>query len=85
MLPFWKPEEIGEQIEGLATEARSITGNYGESVLMNIGDFAVNVTAGLGELPKQAGKYIRLTYLGEMESQKTGRLFKDFKIEVSDV
>lgn len=84
MFPFWKPESSGEQIEGIAGAVRQITGKYGPSDIINIGDYTVHITAGLSELLHQPGKYVRLTYLGEALNERTGNRYKDFQIEVSD-
>jgi hypothetical protein len=84
MLPFWKPETSGEQIEGLAGKVRQITGKFGQSDIINVGEYAVNITAGLSELAGLEGKYVRLTYMGDALNERTGNHYKDFKIEVAD-
>lgn len=81
MLPFWKPEEEGEQIEGVVQNLHEIESNYGKQMVCDIGDYSVGISAGLAPLTNLVGQYVRLTYQGEVLNEKTGRTFRSYLIE----
>ena len=79
--PFWKPETEGTQIEGIVSHLREVPGQFGVQEVIDVGEFSVGISAGLGPLPAYEGKYVRITYQG-FDKSKKGRDFKKFLIEV---
>jgi hypothetical protein len=79
--PFWKPEQEGQQIEGIVSQVRDVPGQFGTQTVVDVGDFSVGVSAGLNRLLAYEGRYVRITYQG-FDRAKSGRDFKKFLIEV---
>ncbi len=81
--PFWNPNPK-DFIEGDVGNLRSMNGNFGPQDIIDVGEFSVNLSAGLAPMYKLLGKFVRLTYIGMENNPNTGRDFKKFKIEVSE-
>ena len=79
ILPFWKPEEEGEQIEGVIQNLHDIESIW--KLVCDIGDYSVGISTSLAPLTNLVGQYVRLTYQGEVLNEKTGRTFRSYLIE----
>jgi len=78
---FWNPDKPGDQIVGNVSNIRQIEGNFGMQTIADVGDFSVNVSAGIKKLLEHVDDYVRITYEGFAKSN-TGRDFKKYKLEV---
>lgn len=78
---FWKPEKEGQQIEGVVTNVREVTGDFGQQTVVDVGPFSVGISGGLKRLPGFENMYVRITYQG-WDKTKKGTDFKKFLIEV---
>lgn len=84
-LEFWKHKEQKEVIGFFEEWA---TDNYGEHAVLNSGEDLIhlpNLMALNGKLKATKvtqGNKIKIVYLGEVKSKKSGRLYEDFDIFV---
>lgn len=69
----WIPDREGEQIEGFVLPSEDFKGDYGPVPTVIIGEKRVLCGAGLKDLPKLEGKFVRLVYLGKEPSKHKGR------------
>jgi hypothetical protein len=79
MSPFWKPEKEGETIEGYVEDIRSIEGEFGANEVCTIGDFTVGISAGLLQLRRMNGEYVKVVYEGIIPLEK-GKKLKKFSV-----
>lgn len=57
-------------IEGVVSNMRQVTGQYGAQDVVDVGDHTVGLVAALVNLPKYEGEYIRITCAGMRETKK---------------
>ena len=81
----WQYAEEGDNIEGEVV--RKEAGAYGENLVLKVPsgeEFVIFTTTVLNNkfVKVSAGDYVKITYLGEKKSSKSGREYKDFKVEM---
>ena len=69
----WIPEKEGEIISGVVINSEDYIGEFTPVPTVIIGEKRVLCGAGLKDLPKLEGKYVRLVYLGKEPSKHKGR------------
>ena len=83
---FWKPENENDQIEGKLVRVEE--GNFGELFILKTpdGERALpNLTALTTKLKKlKMEDQIRITFVGNKTGEKSGRQYKDFKLELDE-
>jgi len=79
----WIPEEEGDTIEGYVQPSEEYVGEFGPVPRVLIGERRVFCGAGLRDLPKLEGRYVRITYQGKQKSAKKGHQdFRKFSVQV---
>ena len=79
----WIPENEGDTIEGFVQPSEDYIGEFGPVPRVLVGERRVFCGAGLRDLPKLEGRYVRITYEGKQKSQKKGHQdFRKFTIRV---
>ena len=82
----WNAQEQRE-IEG--TLVREEMGTYGKNFVIKTASDKEFLVFGSTVLSSklasiETGKYIKITYLGEVKSKESGRNYKDFKVEIAE-
>lgn len=78
--PFWNPVDIGDEIEGIVSNQRTITGKFGPQEVVDVGENSLTLSAGLQGIPNYMGRYIKVIFEG-MAPGKKGE-FKKFRVMV---
>lgn len=79
----WIPENEGDSIEGYVQPSEDYIGEFGPVPRVLVGEKRVFCGAGLKDLPKLEGRYVRITYEGKMKSAKKGHQdFRKFAVDV---
>jgi hypothetical protein len=79
----WIPESEGDMVEGYVQPSEDYQGEFGPVPRVLIGEKRVFCGAGLRDLPKLEGKYVRVVYQGKQKSTKKGHQdFRKFQVLV---
>ena len=83
---WFKPEKIGDYVEGDLVSINHREGAYGKQDFLVIDDNGINkfvsLTAGLSfiDFEELKGERIKIVYNGTKTNPKTKRIFKDFNV-----
>ena len=85
---WYKPEKIGDFVEGDLVSIKQKEGVYGKQEFLVLEDNGINkfvsLTAGLSfiDFEELKGKRIKILYNGTKTNPKTSRIFKDFNVMI---
>jgi len=85
--PAWKPENTGDEVQGVYIDVKDVTTKFGPSKVYTLQKEDGSFVAVFGKAPidremtkLSLGDEVKIVFLGMQMSEKTGRSFKNFDV-----